>query len=537
MASIFQLASELEQIDVEQYNLNELDEYEIEALYKLVSKKEQFKNENKLAYWKPYDFQKQWIEASKNYHQRYLSAANRIGKTHGACFELASHITGLYSPDWNGAVIEESGVDYWVIGVSQESVNNVLMKELLGVSDCRDLSKLGTGSIPKDCIDIFSMVKDGARCLKVRINHVSGKQNTLSFFASTQDESTLMGATVKYILLDEQFKNEQEIYAQALTRTATTNGFISVTCTPELGVSPLWDKFSKDDSGYLYFQCATWNDAPHLSEDDKNRLLAGYPEYQRDMRSKGIPVLGSGAVYPFNDGEINGTLSESTIKANPFRYRLLWSCDFGYSSNNDADPSTLVLSAYDIEEDTIHIIKEWSSKQDAKQNRLAHMPDHMASIIKNSSFPNAPLQVPHDGKRQIEGTNTTRLAEFKRLGVNVIPTVFEIPYQLTMGAFEKPKHSRSLHWTIQYLCKLFSEDKLKIDVEKLPVLMSEYRVYQYKDNGDPVDRKNHLLDAMRIGAITVKYKGLVAGQCTSGGKRNKWETGKRINQAFASRKF
>ncbi|EDT6685481.1 hypothetical protein UJ50_004563 [Salmonella enterica subsp. enterica] len=537
MASIFQLASELEQIDVEQYKLEELDEYKIEALYKLVSKKEQFKNENKLAYWKPYDFQKQWIEASKSYQQRYLSAANRIGKTYGACMELSSHITGLYNPEWNGAVIEEAGVDYWVVGVSQESVNNVLMKELLGVSDCRDLSKLGTGAIPKDCIDVFSMVKDGARCLKVRINHVSGVQNTLSFFASTQDESTFMGSTVKYILLDEQFKNEASLYAQCLTRTATTNGYISVTCTPELGITPLWDKFSKDDSGYLYFQSATWDDAPHLTEDDKNRLLAGYPEYQRELRSKGVPVLGSGAAYPFNDGEINGVLTESTIKANPFRYRLLWSCDFGYSSNTDADPSTLVLSAHDIEDNKTYIIKEWNSKQDAKQNRLAHMPDHMAKVILNSSFPNAPLQVPHDGKRQIEGTNTTRLAEFKRLGVNVISTVFEIPFQLTVGAYERPKHSRSLHWTIQYLCKPFSENSLKIDVAKMPVLMSEFRVYQYKDNGDPVDRKNHLLDAMRIGAITVKYKGLVASQCLAGCKRNKWETGKRINEAFAARAF
>lgn len=218
MASIYELAEQIESFNLDDYKLDELDESKIEALYRIVSEQDKFKDENKLAFYKPHPFQQQWIEASKTYHQRYLSAANRLGKTYGACMELATHITGLYPPDWNGAVIEESGVDYWVIGVSQESVNNVLMKELLGVNDCRNLIGLGTGAIPKDCIDSFSMVKDGARCLKIRINHTSGKQNTLSFFASTQDESTLMGATVKFILLDEQFKNEQEIYAQCLTR-------------------------------------------------------------------------------------------------------------------------------------------------------------------------------------------------------------------------------------------------------------------------------------------------------------------------------
>jgi phage terminase large subunit-like protein len=536
-SNIYALAKEFESLDVNELNLDELNQDEIEKLHFLVSKRKEFERFNKLAFWKPYRFQRDWIEASATYSQRYLSAANRIGKSYGACMEIAIHLTGLYPSWWNGAFIDDAEHDYWAIGVSQESVNNVLMKELLGVSDCRDLSKLGTGCIPKDCIDVFSMVKDGARCLKIKIKHSSGLENTLHFFASTQDESVFMGASVKYILMDEQFKNESQIYAQALTRTATTRGLIAVTATPEQGVTPLWDKFSKDDSGFLYFQNATWEHAEHLTDEDKARLLAGIPEYQREMRSKGIPVLGSGAVYPFSDKEINETLSIEQIKANPFAYKLLWGCDFGYSSNTDADPSTLVLVAYEPETDKVFVIDEWQSKLDAKKNRLAHMPDHMATIIKNSPFPFAPLVVPHDGKKQIDGTNTNRLSEFKRLGVNVLPTVFEIPYQLTMGAYEKPKHSRSLHWTIQHLCKLFSEDKLKVDVDKLKYLMSEFRVYQYKDNGQPIDRRNHLLDAMRIAVMSVKYKSDFASRCLFGGSKGKWETGERVNKAFASRRF
>lgn len=536
MASdIYSLARQYDELNVAALDLDNLEDDKIEALHKLVSKKDDFKKYNKLAYWKPYPFQEEWIKASLTYRQRYLSAANRIGKTYGACMELAAHITGYYPPDWQGRKIKATG-DYWCIGVSQESVNNVLMKELLGVSDCRNLTDLGTGAIPKECIDVWSMVKDGARCLKVRINHIDGSQNTLNFFASTQDESVFMGAAVHYILMDEQFKNESDLYAQCLTRTATTEGMISVTCTPEQGMSPLWTKFSSDDTGKLYFQSATWADAPHMTPEVIAELLAGYPAYQRDLRSKGIPVLGSGAVYPFSEEEINEAITIEDIKAKPYGYKLLWSCDFGYSSNDTADPSTLLLCAYDVEADKVYTVKEWNSKNDGKHNRLAHLPEHMASIIKASAFPYAPLLVPHDGKRQIEGTNSTRLSEFKRLGINVLPNVFEIPFQLTQGAIDKPKHSRSLHWTIQYLCKLFDEGKLKLDVNHLPETMKEFRLYQWKDNGEPVDKNNHHLDALRYNAVSIKFKGAYVNQCY-GTKAPKWSTGRSINKAWENRRF
>lgn len=42
---------------------------------------------------------------------------------------------------------------------------------------------------------------------------------------------------------------------------------------------------------------AGWEDAPHLSEDQKRKMLASTPPYLRDARSRGIPSLGEGAIY------------------------------------------------------------------------------------------------------------------------------------------------------------------------------------------------------------------------------------------------
>src|SRR6266850_1863191 len=42
---------------------------------------------------------------------------------------------------------------------------------------------------------------------------------------------------------------------------------------------------------------ATWNDVPHLSEAQKASLWEAIPEHQRDARTKGIPILGSGRIF------------------------------------------------------------------------------------------------------------------------------------------------------------------------------------------------------------------------------------------------
>ncbi|HCT9982781.1 TPA: terminase family protein [Enterobacter hormaechei] len=536
MASdIYALAREFEELNVRDIDLESLSDDQIEALATLERNREEFKKYNKLAYWKPYPFQKKWIAASCEYRQRYLSAANRIGKTYGAAMELAIHLTGLYPDWWNGKRIEATG-DYWVIGISQDSVNKVLMNELLGVNDFRNIGNIGTGAIPLDCIDIETKDADGSRLKKICINHVSGKQNTLHFFACTQELGVFMGSAVQYILMDEQFKNEMLIYSECLTRTLTTKGLISVTCTPLEGETDLWKKFFKNESGRLYFQSATWNDAPHITPEDIEELKAGYPVWEHETRMKGIPTVGTGAIYPFSVKEVEGCLTHEEIKKEPYRYKMLWSCDFGYSSREDADPSTLVLCAYDEVDKKIYAIQEWNSKKDVEANRLAHLPEHMASVIKNSAFPYAPLLVPHDGKKQIEGTNTTRLSEFKRLGVNVLPTVFEIPVQLKAGAMDQPNHPRSLMWTLSHMAKLFHDGTLKLDVNKLPVLMDEFRGYRFDSKGEPIDRNNHHLDALRYAAISVPFKGAYAGKCF-GAKQNKWGEGRKLSDAMKRRSF
>lgn len=53
-----------------------------------------------------------------------------------------------------------------------------------------------------------------------------------------------------------------------------------------------------------YLVQAGWDDAPHLTEKMKTELLRPIPRYQRGARTKGLPMLGKGAIYPIDDDEV-----------------------------------------------------------------------------------------------------------------------------------------------------------------------------------------------------------------------------------------
>ncbi|TXN33869.1 hypothetical protein FV233_29960, partial [Methylobacterium sp. WL7] len=55
---------------------------------------------------------------------------------------------------------------------------------------------------------------------------------------------------------------------------------------------------------------ATWDDVPHLSAEQKAKMWNDMPAHQREARAKGIPVLGSGRVFP---------VAEESITCAPFQ--------------------------------------------------------------------------------------------------------------------------------------------------------------------------------------------------------------------------
>jgi len=101
-----------------------------------------------------------------------------------------------------------------------------------------------------------------------------------------------------------------DIYTESLLRTMTNDGMVMLTFTPLLGMSETVMAFLRDGEvceraeGTKFVGMATWDDVPHLSQKQKEDLWSSIPPFQRDARSKGVPQLGAGAIYPVPESEI-----------------------------------------------------------------------------------------------------------------------------------------------------------------------------------------------------------------------------------------
>jgi len=94
-----------------------------------------------------------------------------------------------------------------------------------------------------------------------------------------------------------------------------------------------------------YLVTANWDDVPHLSAKMKAELLASTPRHMRDARSKGIPTMGSGLIFP---------VAEEDIVCAPFAIPAHWpqinGLDFGWDH-----PFAATSLAWDRDADRIYV--------------------------------------------------------------------------------------------------------------------------------------------------------------------------------------
>lgn len=468
------------------------DEYKKELL-DLLEKKAQWEKYNSLEKFSPYEFQKKFYGASKEAKRRFLCAANRVGKSFSEAAEVSYHLTGLYPEWWNGHKFEYP-ILCWCVGITGDSTRKVLQKELFGTPMAKDSGALGTGAIPRNLIDFDTMERDGGKIILAKIKHhkdgVFDGWSTIEFRSTQQGEHVLMGATVDYIWIDEEdpFKS-MEIYAQCVTRTATTGGLITITATPENGLTKLVDLFMKDTTGYLYFQNATWDDAPHLTDEVKKELLASIPEWQHEMRSRGLPMMGEGLIFD---------IAESDIACEPFEipdhWRRVCALDIGVAHDTAA-----VWSAYDAATDTIYIYDCYHAK--------AGVPALHATAI-NARGRWIPVILPHDADNTERGSGRSVSQYYQEAGVNTMLETFYNPVDWTgnKNNFVEPG--------IMEMTQRMKTGRLKV-FKNCGRFFEEMRRYHRKD-GKIVKTFDDTMDAARYSVLSVKTRGISAGEGNAG---------------------
>ena len=429
---------------------------------------------NTMARYVPYDYQKKFHNATAQ--QRLLMAGNRIGKSFSGAMEMAYHLTGLYPEWWQGKKFPRP-IRAWAGGASNETTRDICQKELVGQPD--DPSARGTGSIPLKLIG-ETVRKAGVpnAMNSLVIKHVSGGWSRLAFKAYEMGKEKWMGESVDVVWLDEE--PPSSIYTQALTRTADKGGIVYMTFTPENGMTETVAQFVNDlRDGQALIQ-AGWDDAPHMTAEVRQQILAALPPHERKMREQGIPQLGSGLVFP---------IAESDMVCDPINIPEFWpricGLDFGWDH-----PTAAAWAAWDRDSDIIYIYDTYAMSQEA-------VPIHASAIKGRGNW--IPVIWPMDGRQADKGSGKSLTEQYRNEGVSMTREHFTNPPQ--QGQKENTG-GISVEAGVQEMYTRFMTNRLKI-FNNQSKLLEELRMYHRKD-GKIVFKHDDVISATRYAVMSVR---------------------------------
>ncbi|EKA7615240.1 terminase family protein [Salmonella enterica] len=460
-----------------------------------------YRRYNKLDNFSPYPYQIEFIKDGARYKKRFLRTGNRMGKTFGGAAEMATHLTGRYPADWKGAVIKGSGRIYWCVGITHKLVKDVQQKALLGTANITMIEDIGTGAIPRDAIILDRGIeKDGAQVLSIQIKHVDGGSNTLKFL-SCQNPDSFMGAECSMIWIDEESPNSMEIYSHCSARLINAlgigdNGLMIITATPEQGDTALNQLFTANKGGELKLRSATWWDCPRFTVEQIERDLAQLPPWQRDVRAKGLPFIGHGAVFPFSDDDL---LIEDVQPQDH------WEVIAGIDWGNVQDPTVIIIALRDPDTETFYLYDMFYFDE-TEEDRSAV---NVAQTLLTSRYANVPVIIPHDSGLKSDAS-VTKGKILQRHGVNVKTPVFHNP---PSSLLRVPKYGNiskaynDIATGLEEMILMMREGRFKV-CSRCYKWMVEKRSYAYAINERtgtiaPKGKDDHCIDASRYAVLSL----------------------------------
>lgn len=429
----------------------------------LEMEKRQRDNFNRLKNYRPYLKQAEFHAAGRDHRERLLMAGNQLGKTLGAAAETAFHATGRYPEWWVGRVFEKP-IDAWVSGVTGESTRDNPQRWLYG-----PLGTPGSGMIPKDAIKDVSPRRGLADALDTMIvrhgggGDVQAGESHIGYKSYDQGREKWQGPTKDLIWFDEE--PPLDIYTEGLTRTNVGLSPVMITFTPLLGMSEVVTRYLLEKVVGTHVTQMTIEDALHYSNDQRTAIIASYPIHEREARAKGIPVMGSGKVFP---------IEEDYLKVDAFEIPQNWlqigGLDFGWDH-----PSAGVRLAWDRDNDILYVI--------ACHRAREQTPLMFASAVKPWGTW-LPWAWPHDGLQHDKGSGEQLASQYRSHGMNML---------LQRSTF--PDGSNGVEAGITEMLDRMQTGKLKV-FSHLADWWQEFRLYHRKE-GLIVKKNDDLMSATR----------------------------------------
>lgn len=211
-----------------------------------------------------------------------------------------------------------------------------------------------------------------------------------------------------------------------------------------------------------------WDDVPWLDEQTKREILASTPPHLRATVSRGVPTIGSGAIYP---------IALEDVVVDPFpipaHYKKMYGMDVGWRY------TAAIFGALDPDTDTLYIYGEY-----IEEKRIPEL--HAASIKRIAG--DWMVGVIDPAAAQGEKFNGEKLIrEYRRLGLRlregdngVGEGIYKVWSRLEMG-------------------------KLKFISSATPKTQNEYLIYRRDDKGKIVKEHDHLMDSLRYMCNSLQF--------------------------------
>ena len=461
-------------------------EQKIQAIQVLEEKSARLKRDRCINTYKSfYNWQRDFAASTKTHFESCLCAANQIGKTYTGTAIDAFHLTGDYPEDWPGHRFEFPPM-CWGLGYSMEKTRDLLQTALFGKYIGGEFEG---GLIPADKILSHESATGTPNAMRtVRVRHALGV-SVVQFWSYSQGQHAIMGDVVDWFHIDEE-PRDQSIRPQVLTRTVNGDrgkgGRGIYTFTPENGRTELVIQFMDNPASSQFFMMKGWDDAPHMTKEKRDRLIQQYPEHQRDMRTKGLPMLGMGRIYDIADEFITCDPVDP-----PAHWYVIGGMDFGWDH-----PQSQVKLYEDRDNDIIYVAQAWKASKLSANDAWGATKAWQAGI---------PVAWPHDGLQHEKGRDDAMQQKnhYSAAGFKMLADMATWP-AIPDGKGGVKTGGNSVENGIYEILDRMRKGKLKI-FRGLNDCMDEVRQYHRNDKGNIVKTRDDLLDAIRYAYMMRRF--------------------------------
>jgi phage terminase large subunit-like protein len=428
-----------------------------------------------------YGWQKDFIKATGSYYESCLCAGNQIGKTYTGTYIDAIHLMGDYPDDWEGHRFEFAPM-IWCLGYSMEKTRDLLQTALFGRYTNQQFEG---GLVPADMIVGQESATGTPNAMRsVRVKHKSGAISTVQFWSYSQGQHAIMGDVVDWFHIDEE-PTDATIRPQVLTRTVNGdkgNGGRGIyTFTPENGRTELVIGFMDDASPDQFFMMKGWADAPHITEEKAERMLQQYPAHQREMRTKGVPMLGHGRIYDLSEDYITCDYFEI-----PDHWFVIDGMDFGWDH-----PQSHIQLVEDRDAGMFYVTRAYKERKQSANDAWGAVKLWAKDV---------PTAWPHDGLQHEKGRDggTIQMQHYADAG-----------FKMVREHATWPEGGNAVEAGIYELNDLLMKGKLKV-IKGLRHILDEMLQYHRDDKGRIVKKNDDALDALRY-AYMMRRKAIQYG--------------------------